>query len=122
MLVPGSNILNMALRAIQPTRGVTVRKYLGEGETSTGATVAQYSDPVPVSNCSLQPVPARDVQQLGLTVGRTYIKLISSADLHSAYRGGQGDKINWNGAEFTVLEPTSWIIQDGWTRVIAVKE
>ncbi len=122
MRVPGSNILNMALRAIQPTRGVTVRKYLGEGETSTGATVLQYADPVPVLNCSLQPLPTRDIQQLGLTVGKTYIKLIASANLHSAYRGGAGDRINWNGAEFTVLEPTNWFIQDGWTRIIAVKE
>lgn len=122
MIIPGSNLLNMALRAIQPTAGVTVRKYLGETETAAGATVAAYSDPVPVANCSVQPVPFRDIQQMGLAVGKTYIKLIAATDLHSAYRGGQGDRIRWNGVEFTVLEPGSWFVQDGWVRVIAVKE
>lgn len=122
MIVPGSNLLRLALGAIQPTRNVTVRKFLGEAENDFGKTVPTYADPEPLRNCSVQAVPFRDIQQMGLTVGKTYIKVISDLTLHGAYRGGQGDRILWNGVTFTVLESTNWIVQDGWVRVIAVKE
>lgn len=122
MLVPGSNLLRQALRAIQPTRDVTVRKFLGEAENDFGTTVPTYEDPAPLLNCSVQAVPFRDIQQMGLALGKTYIKVISDLSMHGAYRGGQGDRVGWNGAEFTVLESTNWIVQDGWVRVIAVKE
>ncbi len=122
MIVPGSNLLNMALRAIQPTRGVTVQKFLGEAENDYGKTVPTYADAIPLINCSVQAVPFRDIQQMGLTLGKTYVKVISNLSLHGAYRGGQGDRILWNGYAFTVLEATNWIVQDGWVRIIAVKE
>lgn len=122
MQVPGSNLLLQALRVIQPTRGASVRKFLGESENASGKTIPVYADPVPLVNCSVQAVPFRDIQQMGLTVGKTYIKVITTTDMHSGYRGGQGDRITWNDVEFTVLEDTNWIIQDGWVRVIAVKE
>ena len=122
MQVPGSNLLIQALRVIQPTRGAFVRKFTGEAENASGKTVPVYADPVPLVNCSIQAVPFRDIQQMGLTVGKTYIKVISTTDMHGAYRGGQGDRIQWNGHEFTVLEETNWIVQDGWVRIIAVKE
>ncbi len=122
MIVPGSNLLNQAMRVIKPTPGVQLKVFTGEAENDYGATVPSYADAVPLRNCSVQPLAFRDIQVLGLTVGKRYITVWLLGQSKSAYRGGQADQILWNGSTWTVLEPTSWAVQDGWTQLVAVRE
>lgn len=122
MFVPGSNLLGMALSAISPTAGVEIKRFAGQQENDFGKTINAYSTPEPLPGASVQPLSFRDIQQLGLTTGREYITAWIQTGAHSAYRGGAADLIIWGEAEWEILQPTSWTIQDGWTQLVAVKQ
>lgn len=122
MFVPGANLLGMAMTAINPTAGVQIKRFQGQQENDFGKTVNAYSDPETLYGVSVQPLSFRDIQQLGLTTGRQYITAWIQTGAHSAYRGGAADIIMWDGAEWEVLEPTSWKAQDGWTQLVAVRQ
>lgn len=122
MLVPGSNLLGIALQAINPTGGVQFKKYLGESENDFGATIKTYSDPAPMLGCSVQPMPASMVQQLGLSLQKQYVNIWTQSNIQVAYEGQEGDIVIWDGAEWEVMSPTSWQVQDGWKQIIAVRQ
>ncbi|HAW0896326.1 TPA: hypothetical protein JLK53_004043 [Escherichia coli] len=122
MFVPGANLLGMALTAISPTAGVQIKRFQGQQENDFGKTVNAYSEPETLYGTSVQPLSFRDIQQFGLTTGRQYITVWIQTGAHSAYRGGAADRIVWDGAEWEVLEPTSWKVQDGWTQLVAVRQ
>lgn len=122
MLIPGSNILGIALTAINPTGGVEVKKYLGKQENDFGSTIKTYSGPVPVVGCSLQPMPTSMIQQLGLSLQKQYINIWTQSNIQVAYNGNEGDILIWGGAEWEVMSPTSWQEQDGWKQIIAVRQ
>jgi len=122
MFVPGANLLGMALTAINPTAGVQIKRFQGQQENDFGKTINAYSEPEMLYGASVQPLSFRDIQQLGLTTGRQYITAWIQTGAHSAYRGGAADMIVWDGAEWEVLEPTSWKVQDGWTQLVAVRQ
>jgi len=122
MLVPGSNLLGIALGSINPTAGVQIKRFLGQQENDFGKTINAFSVPEPLYGTSVQPLSFRDIQQLGLTTGRQYVTVWIQTGAHSAYRGGAADLILWNSAAWEVLEPTSWKVQDGWTQLVAVKQ
>lgn len=122
MFVPGSNLLGMALSAINPTAGVQIKRFLGQQENDVGRTINAYSAPEPLYGASVQPLSFRDIQQMGLTTGREYISAWIQTSAHSAYRGGAADIILWNGEEWEIVQPTSWKVQDGWTQLVAVKQ
>lgn len=121
MMVPGSNLLNIALSVIQPTSGVFVKKFQGDGENSFGGTVKTYTDPLPLNGVSVQPVTKEQIQQTGLALNKEYIYIWTRSDVESAYRGRQCDLINWNGEDYEVAPESDWIKQDGWKQVTAVK-
>ena len=122
MFTPGSNLLGMALSAINPTAGVQIKRFLGQQENSVGRPINSYAEPEALPGASVQPLSFKDIQQLGLATGREYVTAWIQTGAHSAYRGGASDLLLWNGAEWQVLQPTSWTIQDGWTQLVAVRQ
>lgn len=122
MFTPGSNLLGMALSAINPTAGVQIKRFLGQQENSVGRPINAYAEPEALPGASVQPLSFKDVQQLGLATGREYVTAWIQTGAHSAYRGGASDLIVWGAAEWQVLQPTSWTVQDGWTQLVAVKQ
>ena len=122
MLVPGSNILGIALSAINPTGGIQFKKYLGKTENDFGSTIKTYSDPAPMLGCSVQPMSAAMVQQLGLSLQKSYVNIWTQSSIEIAYDGNEGDIVIWDGAEWEVMSPTSWQVQDGWKQIIAVRQ
>ncbi|QLY03706.1 MULTISPECIES: phage collar protein [Citrobacter] len=122
MFVPGSNLLGMAMSAINPTAGVQIKRFLGQQENDFGKTINSYSAPETLYGASVQPLSFRDIQQMGLTTGRQYITAWIQTGAHSAYRGGAADLILWDGAEWEILDPTSWLKQDGWSQPVAVRQ
>lgn len=122
MFVPGSNLLGMALSAINPSAGVQIKRFLGQQENDFGKTINAYSSPEALYGASVQPLSFRDIQQFGLTTGREYITAWIQTGANSAYRGAAADVILWNGAEWEIIQPTSWKVQDGWTQLVAVKQ
>jgi len=122
MLIPGSNLLGIALSAIQPTGGVTVKTFISNTENEYGSTIKMYSDPVPMLGCSVQPMSAAMVQQLGLSLQKNYINIWTQSNIEAAYNGREGDIVNWNGVDWEILNPTSWQVQDGWKQITAVQQ
>lgn len=122
MFVPGSNLLGMALSAINPSAGVQIKRFLGQQENDYGKTINAYSAPESLYGASVQPLSFRDIQQFGLTTGREYITVWIQTGANSAYRGAAADVILWNAAEWEIIQPTNWKVQDGWTQLVAVKQ
>lgn len=122
MLVPGSNLLGIALHAINPTSGAQFKKFTGQGENDFGSTIKLYEDPADMLGCSIQPVSAATIQQLGLSLTQSYINIWTQSGIEVAYNGNQGDIIIWAGAEWEVMSPTNWQVQDGWKQIIAVRQ
>lgn len=122
MLIPGSNLLGIALQAINPTSGATVRFFEGETENNFGTTVKAYSDPVPLFGCSIQPVPYTIIAQLGLDVNKNYVGIWTQKNIQGVYEGRQGDIVNWNGSDWEITAEESWMVQDGWKQITAVRQ
>lgn len=122
MLVPGANLLGMAMSVITPTAGVQIKRFQGQQDNDFGKPVNTYGQPEMLYGASVQPISFRDIQQLGLTTGRQYITVWMQTGAHSAYRGGAADLILWDGAEWEILDPLSWIKQDGWSQPVAVRQ
>lgn len=122
MIVPGSNILNMALGVIQPTPGAFVEEYLGEKENEFGKLVVTYGERTPLRLCSIQPLPKAKAQINGLDVNKSYITIWAVGNVKAAYRGHQGDRVSWCGQTYEVLPDSDWLVQDGWTKILAVKK
>lgn len=120
-MIPGMNLLQTAMQVITPTSGVAVKAYLGEGENDFGSTVVQYADAVPLFNCSVQPVKKEQIQVLGLAVNKNYIGVWTTTNSEGAYRGRQNDIILWNGKSWEVMPEEDWMVQDGWTHILAVQ-
>jgi hypothetical protein len=122
MLVPGSNLLGIALRAITPTGGAQVKRFVGESTNDFGSVIKTYTDPEPMLGCSVQPVTSATIQQLGLSLTKAYVNIWTQSNVQAGYDGKEGDIILWDGSEWEVLSPTNWQVQDGWKQIIAVRQ
>lgn len=122
MFAPGANLLGMAMTVINPSTGVQIKRFEGQQENDFGKTINAYSVPEALYGASVQPLSFRDIEQMGLTTGRQYITAWVQTGAHSTYRGGAADLILWDGAEWEILDPTSWFTQDGWSQLVAVRQ
>lgn len=119
MLVPGSNILNMALSVI----GKQSFQYLAFKERVTqpnGNDVATYNSPM-ILQGSIQPVQRTLYVQLGLDLQRNYINVYVSRDILDITRDVSGDQIIWNCKKWQCLSKTAWSAIDGWDQVLCVQ-
>lgn len=119
-MIPGSNLLNMALSVIQPTSGAAYQAYVGEIENDMGTTVNTYGPTTPLFGASIQPLTMAQVQVNGLAIDKNYVTVWMQNVLEGAYRGRQCDRILWNNATWEVLPESNWMVQDGWKTVTAV--
>lgn len=119
-MIPGSNLLRMALTVIAPTQNVAYRAYMGEHENSFGGTVPNYGTTTPLFGVSVQPITKEQIQQMGLAVNKRYVSVWTLTDVEAAWRGRQNDILLWSGSEWEVLPQEDWIIQDGWRVITAV--
>lgn len=119
MLVPGSNLLAMALGVIG-SQTVEWRRYTGQTTTAAGLKVDTWADPVPLAG-SLQPVDSAVLHNLGLDWTKSYARFYAPADVGQVQRDRTGDKLTWNGRTFQVLDKSDWFGQDGWAGVLCVE-
>lgn len=121
MMIPGSNLLNMALGVIQPTANVSYQEYQGKTTNEFGTTVAQYGPETLLTWVSVQPMTKAQAKQTGLELNKSYIQIWTTTNVQGGYRGRENDLISWAGYKWQVMPDSDWMIQDGWTRIIAVK-
>lgn len=119
MMVPSSNILNLALTAIAPAPFV-YRAYNGRNKNGVGLYVPLYAEPVTLKG-SIQAVNKQVYQNLGLDYTKNYVSVFVSADLIDLGRNQSGSIIEWQGKAWQLTSETDWFKIDGWVKVLAVE-
>lgn len=119
MRVPGSNILNMALRVIAP-QPLTHLAFVSRAENSAGDTVSVYADPVDIVG-SMQAIDKKLYQELGLNLAKNYMTLYTSADVRPTARDRQGDLVTYGGRTWLCESDSDWGTADGWRRLLVVE-
>jgi hypothetical protein len=112
MLVPGGNILNAALRVIQP-QAPRLKRWTGRTQNNRGEFVPTYAPPVAVVG-SFQPVDRKLYQQLGLDLSKSYATLFTATTIRTLDRDAAGDQVVYGGRLWEAQSQVNWQTQDGW--------
>jgi len=118
MIVPGSNLLNLALSVIAK-QTVMYYKNTDRAINSIGLDIAEYDSPVAIKG-SVQPVRRSLYEKNGLDFQRRYVTFYASTKVIDITRDLSGDQFSWNGRQWQVLSTNDWYAQDGWTGILAV--
>lgn len=118
MLVPGSNLLAMALRVIAP-QSVLYSRFVSRTANAAGKYVTTYADPVSLQG-SFQAVPRNLYQQFGLDLQKNYNAFYASQNIIDVNRNVSGDQLTYQGRKYQCESITPWFFQDGWVGVLVV--
>lgn len=118
-MIPGSNILNIALTAIGMQQ-VLYYRFLTRVTNEIGLDESNYDSPIVVSG-SLQPVPRNRYEQLGLDFNRNYFTFYAAKNIQDLARDVSGDRISFNGKVFDCLSANDWYGIDGWLAITIVE-
>jgi hypothetical protein len=118
-MIPGSNILAMALTAIAPTT-VKYHKWLSRTPNEVGFLVNEYDTPYCISG-SFQPVPSSMYQTLNLDFNKKYFMLYTTTEIEDLARDTSSDQIEFNGKRYQVESRTEWSAIDGWNAILMVE-
>lgn len=119
MIVPGSNVLNMALSIINK-QTVIYYHYLGRTTNEIGQYVPQFSEGVALQG-SFQPVPRNVYRTFGLDLQRDYFTFYASSNLLDIRRGTSSDHIAFNGQRYQCESNNDWYEIDGWKGVLCIR-
>jgi len=117
-MIPGSNILNMALTLIAKQL-VAYFPFNSRVLNSVGQNVTAYSSPFPLAG-SLQAVPRQLYQQFGLDLQKNYVTFYTSSNLLDVNRDVSGDQLIYAGRRYQVESANDWFAQDGWKGVLCI--
>lgn len=118
-MIPGSNLLNMALGVIG-AQEVQWRRNTGVVTNSAGIDVASFAAPETVFG-SFQAVPRSLYQFQGLDFTKNYAMFYASHDMKDVLRDRAGDRLTYGSVTYAVESATSWFLQDGWDGVLCVE-
>jgi hypothetical protein len=132
-MIPGSNILKLALTVIG-SQNVNWFQFASVTTGPTGLDVTTYSAPQTVTLGSVQPIDRARYEALGLDLQKSYVNwFVPNVNALSVTRNpdGNGDVIEWpvtkQGAlisgvsrRYQLVGDTPWTQQDNWTRVLGV--
>lgn len=118
MLVPGGNLLNIALGAI---RGQLVgyRAWQSRAPDPAGKLVDVYADRVEIPG-SIQPMDGVRVQMMGLDLQKSYAMLYASAPVRPVSKDRGADRFDYAGRLYAASHRVDWEAQDGWNGVLLV--
>lgn len=118
-MIPGSNLLNMALRVISK-QTVVYHRFTGRKLNENLQDVAHYAPALTISG-SLQAVPRSLYQKYGYDMQENYVNFYTSKALLDVARDCSGDQFTFCGNIYQVLSVTPWTQVDGWMAVAAVQ-
>lgn len=118
-MIPGSNLLNLALSVVG-AQTLAYFAYTGRQTNAAGYDVTTYADPVDISG-SFQPVPRAQYSNLGLDYQKTYWNFYVSADVLDVARDVSGDQLAFEGLRYQCESITPWRAIDGWNAVLCVE-
>jgi hypothetical protein len=122
MMIPGSNLLAMALGVIG-SQTVQWFQYDHVDTGPTGLDIVTYKAPVPVAQGSVQAVDRSRYTQYGLDWQKSYVTwFVPNVTALSITRNPDtdGDVIEWAGRRYQVVGDTPWSVQDHWTRLLCI--
>lgn len=96
--------------------------YQFQGSTldDLGRDIPQYSDPINLTG-SIQAVPNKMYEQLGLDLDKNYITVFCPQLIQSLAQNSQPDKIIWNNRTFEAVETKDWTNLNGYTKALFVE-
>lgn len=113
------NLLLKALSAVPPS-SLVYKKFLGNKRAPNGMLLPNYDEPVVISNASIQPVPTRIYQILGLDFQREYRRVFVPTSAVSLERQLSPDIFEFDGNTWRSVGNTPWHSYDGWNELIVV--
>ncbi len=113
------NLLKKA-QSIIPKQSFDYLEFTGRTTNEIGIDIATYSAAVQFFG-SVQPIPRKVYQEMGLDWKKNYINIYSSDIITGIERDSSGDKIIFNGVEFQALSENDWQPIDGWQGVLFVE-
>lgn len=124
MIVPGSDLLSLAFRAIAPlpTGAARIRRYQGRSTNAAGFDVPAYADSASMPDgTQVQPIPRNRYQAMGLDYAKDYITVYTTASCACTDRDNNGDLIGWDGRLWLCASKTAWRSIDGWEKIVCVE-
>lgn len=132
-MIPGSNILSLALTVIA-SQVVNWFAFASSTDGSTGLVVSTYAVPQTVPRGSVQPVPRSRYEAYGLDWAKSYVTwYVPNVNALPITRdpSGNGDVIEWpvnlDGSliagktrRYQIVGDDPWQNIDGWTGVICL--
>lgn len=118
-MIPGANLLGMALRAIQP-QTLQWRAFVSRTENSAGDTVATFAAPVDVQG-SMQPVDKKLYQMLGLNLAKNYSTLYIFGPIKPTARDRDGDLILFGGTTWQCESDRDWSAVGEYRKILCVE-
>lgn len=119
MIVPGSNLLGMAMRLLG-NQTVDYFKDMGRTVTGDGEYVTQLAPMVKVKGCSVQAVDRMKYAEAGLEQSKGYFLWYVQQDVDGVRRGNSGDVVEFMGRRFQVCSDTPWYGLDGWDGTLMI--
>lgn len=119
-MIPGSNLLNVALRIVAPQTPLQWRAWVSSTPNGAGYFEQVYSDPVDIVG-SMQPINRNLYQQYGLDMSKDYSTLYTSSDVKVADEDRGGDVIIYDGETWICESGTDWRHADGWRKILCCK-
>jgi hypothetical protein len=119
VIVPGSNILNMAL-SVLGKQSFQYYAFASRTPNAVGQDIATYAAPLALQG-SVQPVPRELFERYGLDFQRNYVNVYVSKNVLDVTRDVSGDLIVFNGKPYQCVSETPWAAIDGWDAVLCVQ-
>lgn len=118
MIVPGSNILNLALGVIAAQPAVWY-KATGRTQNAIGQWITTYAQPVVIRG-SMQPMDKARYEQMGLDMDKDYWSFHTSHPIDGIDRDKAPDVIEYNGKAYQITKQADWDV-DGWRWLVLIE-
>ncbi len=117
-MIPGANILNMALTIIAK-QTIVYYESLGRTINAVGQDVTLYNNGKVIVG-SFQPIQKNLYEIYGLNLQKNYYNFYTSNNIIDVQRNVSGDQIAYEGQRFQCESNTEWYSLDGWKGILCV--
>lgn len=119
MMIPGGNLLNLALSVIAKQQMIYSR-FIKRDTGPNGMFISKYAAGIPVTG-SFQPVARNLYQAMGLDFQKNYANIFISRSILDVERDVAGDQFKVCGDTWQAESKTAWSAVDGWDQVLCVE-
>lgn len=113
------NVLIKALGAIPPST-LVYKKFSENKRALNGMLIPSYNAPTTISNASIQPLPTKIYQMLGLDFQRDYRRIFVPTSAVSLDGQLSADIFEFDNRTWHAIGNTVWHSYDGWNELIVV--